>query len=377
LIAQLLRLTKHSAIYGLGHILSRSIGILLLPLHTNYIPPEQYAVYVYGYAFIPVAAIFFSAGLNTGQLKYHIESNSFQEKRIVFSTSFWATGLSGLLLLGLMIATAPDLSTAILGQSNYEHLIFLSLGILFFDALNLLMFNLLRAEERSIEFVSYNFTSMMVNIGLNFYLILVHGAGVEAVFIANAASSVIATILLLPGSRKYFVRRFSGRSLKQMFLFGLPLIPSTVGMVILMAIDRFFIREYIGDEAAALYGAGYRLGMFMSLLVTAFKYAWSPFYLSIAKTDEKANDVFARVLTYFLLISCSIFLIISIYINEIVSLNLFGLTLIDEQYWGGVHIVPAILASYIFYGIFLNMQVGPYVQNKTYLLAITTAMAAE
>jgi O-antigen/teichoic acid export membrane protein len=35
-------LTKHSLIYGLSGILSRSIGFLLIPLYTHYLTPADY-----------------------------------------------------------------------------------------------------------------------------------------------------------------------------------------------------------------------------------------------------------------------------------------------------------------------------------------------
>ncbi len=40
--AQLKRLARHSAIYGLGGIVSRILAVLLLPLYTNYLSPADY-----------------------------------------------------------------------------------------------------------------------------------------------------------------------------------------------------------------------------------------------------------------------------------------------------------------------------------------------
>ena len=38
--AQLRRLGKHSAIYGLGGLVSRILAVLLLPLYTSYLTPS-------------------------------------------------------------------------------------------------------------------------------------------------------------------------------------------------------------------------------------------------------------------------------------------------------------------------------------------------
>ena len=39
---QLKRLGKHSAIYGLGGLVSRILAVLLLPLYTHYLSPSDY-----------------------------------------------------------------------------------------------------------------------------------------------------------------------------------------------------------------------------------------------------------------------------------------------------------------------------------------------
>jgi hypothetical protein len=39
---QLRRLARHSAIYGLGGLVSRILATLLLPLYTHYLPPDAY-----------------------------------------------------------------------------------------------------------------------------------------------------------------------------------------------------------------------------------------------------------------------------------------------------------------------------------------------
>jgi len=147
-------------------------------------------------------------------------------------------------------------------------------------------------------------------------------------------------------------------------------------MVILTVIDRFIIKDLLGDEAAGIYGAGYKLGMFMSLVITAFRYAWYPFYLSTAATESNAKQIFSKIFTYFVFVCLSIFLLISFFIKELVQMRIFGYTIFGEEYWPSIVIVPTILASYIFYGLYLNFQIGIYLTNKTKNLAIITIISA-
>ena len=39
---QMRRLARHSAVYGIGGLVSRILATLLLPLYTHYLPPNSY-----------------------------------------------------------------------------------------------------------------------------------------------------------------------------------------------------------------------------------------------------------------------------------------------------------------------------------------------
>ncbi|MBD3287442.1 oligosaccharide flippase family protein, partial [candidate division KSB1 bacterium] len=376
LFSSLLKLFRQSAIYGIGHILSRSIGFLLLPLHTNYLVPDEYAVYVYGFAFIPFISIFYSAGINAAQIRYFVDATDDEEKKAVFNSSFWTTLGISLVLSALMILFANPLSQLVFGEGQHTNLLYLSCIILIFDALNLLLFNVLRAEEKPVQFVLFSIFNISINIVLNYVLIVVYNQGIRGIFVASICAAVITLVGLAVLLKKYFAPKFSKKMSTRLIKFGLPIIPSLLGMVLLTVSDRFIIRELMGDEAAGLYGAGYKLGLVMSLIVTAFRYAWHPYHLSTVKEDENAAEIFSKVLTYFIFLCCAVFLVISLYIDEIVRISIFGVSMFGEQYWSATNIVPVIMASYIFYGIYLIFQVGIYQRNKTQYLAITAGLSA-
>ncbi len=44
MLASLKRLTKHSAVYGIGNIVTRLVTFLLLPLHTNQLNTNDFGV---------------------------------------------------------------------------------------------------------------------------------------------------------------------------------------------------------------------------------------------------------------------------------------------------------------------------------------------
>ena len=65
-------LGRQSLIYGVGHVLSRIITFLLLPLYTHLFTPEEYGIISLAYAFMGMTLIFYRYGMDSALLKYSI-----------------------------------------------------------------------------------------------------------------------------------------------------------------------------------------------------------------------------------------------------------------------------------------------------------------
>jgi O-antigen/teichoic acid export membrane protein len=141
--------------------------------------------------------------------------------------------------------------------------------------------------------------------------------------------------------------------------------------------DKYLMRFLLGKETMALYSASYKFGSLLLLLVIAFRTAWQPFFLRIAKEEENPQRIYARVLTYFFLIGSFIVVTGSYFVEYIVKLPLGGgRTLLGHAYWGGIIIIPLILTAYLFYGLYVNFTVGIYIKKKTQWMVLFTGLAA-
>ena len=65
-------LGKQSLIYGLGHIITRLVTFLLLPLYTNNFTPEEYGIVALFYTFVPLISIVVRYGMGAAFLKNYV-----------------------------------------------------------------------------------------------------------------------------------------------------------------------------------------------------------------------------------------------------------------------------------------------------------------
>jgi O-antigen/teichoic acid export membrane protein len=81
---------KHTAIYSLGNLSTKIIGLILLPLYTSYLTTAEYGIF----SILEVTSQFFTAvvslGLTAGMMRwYAVEDDEQKRKIIVFTT--WVT----------------------------------------------------------------------------------------------------------------------------------------------------------------------------------------------------------------------------------------------------------------------------------------------
>jgi len=375
MFASIKRLTKNSAIYGIGHIFARSIAFFLLPIYTNFLAPEDFGIAVLLISILAIFNIFYVYGMDSAFLRYYIAAENVYEKHKIFNTALWTIFSTALLFSSIGYLLSENVAEILFSDQKIASLLKICCGILFFDAIAAILYLVLRAEEKSLHFVSLKSMAAIIALALNWLFIIAWECGIQGIFWANLISSSASVILILPFIFKKFALGYSFTSLKMLLKFGLPYIPSTLAVILMDVIDRFFIENMLGKGAVGLYGAGYRLGMFMALFVAAFRFAWHPFFLATAK-DENAKGIFAKILTYFLLACAIVYLSIAYLIDDLVRLQLGSYHVFGEAYWQSTVVVPVVMLAYILYGIYVNFVVGIHLEKKTHYLPFITGAGA-
>ncbi len=384
---QLRELLSDSIIYGISSVLARFINYLLVPFHTDVFNPARYSIVGLVYAAIAFLNVIFTMGMESAYLRYAKERD---HARHIFKTLqvflLAAATIFCLMLYLLMPVLLPRFN---LGAET-EGIYLMMLGILWFDTLSIVPFAELRLVRRSYLFALLRTLHVLINLFLNFYLILTMDFGIEAVFIANLAASVIVTVAVWIATGNLLKGSWSSSWLKTSLEFGWPFIPAGIGFVINEMLDRFFLNEMNPAAAERIYGMGttpedivgiynacYKLSVFMLLLVQMYRMAWQPFFMRHSDNKE-APQLFAKAFGYFNIAAAFAFLTVSLFREQIVAINIpvLDATIIGEAYWGGLDIIPYLLLAYWFHGWYVNFSAGIFIKEKTRALYKITLLGA-
>ena len=194
--AQIRRLGKHSAIYGLGGLVQRIVAILLLPLYTRYLDPSDYGAIEALVVLSALISTFLRAVIQNSFFRFYFDAEDERGRLAVIRTAFWFTmgAASAALIVGLVLA--EPISRALFSTGEHADLVraaFVGLwASMNYDQLTALF----RVEERSISYSIASLANVAVTIGITILLVVVLDQGPLGVLVGNFSGTLIVYAVL-------------------------------------------------------------------------------------------------------------------------------------------------------------------------------------
>jgi O-antigen/teichoic acid export membrane protein len=370
------KLASQTVIYGISHTLGRLINFLLVPLYTKVFLPDEYGVVAVMYSVVAMTMVLFTYGLETAFFNFSREKDSSK----VFSTAAISITTSTIVILLIWLTFSQNIA-GYLQSPEFEDLVKLLGFILAFDALNALPLAKIRQMERPVRFSWVKLTNIGLNILFNLYFLLLcpwllengyaapfysPDLGITYIFIANLLASMASFIMLLPEYRE-IVRGFDYTLWKRMMRYAAPLILVGLAGVVNETIDRVMLQKLLPSETAlgdvGRYSAFYKLSIFMTVVIQAFRYAAEPFFFDQAKNESDPKPIYARVMLYFVASCGLIFLGVSMFVEPISRL-----IVLNDEFFQHPHVmflVPILLLANLFLGINFNLNIWYKLKSKT------------
>jgi len=246
------------------------------------------------------------------------------------------------------------------------------------DTLVVIPYAYLRVSNKPLKFAFFKILNIIIYAVFNVYFLLYvpfaikNGSFVPSfivdnfqqnplvlyIFIANLIASLVTFLFLLPIVFKFKIS-FDKKLLVKMLTYGLPIMISSIAFVTNENLDKLLLTSYLGKDQMGIYAACYKLGVFMSLYIMAFKLGAEPFFFNHAK-EENAKITYSKILTWFTIIGAVFLVIIVAFIDQFANL-LLG----KDEYFEALAIVPVILLANLFLGIYYNLSIWYKLTDKT------------
>jgi O-antigen/teichoic acid export membrane protein len=354
-----------AAIYALTNALAAGIPLLVLPVLTRVLTPEEYG----RVAMFSVVVTLFGAftGLNVHGA---IGIRYFERKQIDFSryvsTCLIILAASTLVVLALVWLLLPGLESAAKLPARW-----LLAAVLVSAAQTLIQVQLViwQSARQPWAYGALRLGQAILDGSISLILVLALGLAWEGrvAGIASAAGLTgLATLILLvrhrwvqfPGTRDYA---------RNALRFGVPLVPHVVGGMLLVMIDRVMISNMLDIASTGIYMVALQVGMVLGLATDSFNRAYAPWLLATLTEQQPSRDAAVVRLTYsYFFVVCMLAVLLGVFAPAILGI------LVGDKFRAAAPIVVYITLGFAFGGMYLMVTNYVFFAGRTASLAAIT-----
>lgn len=362
-------LTIASLLYLLPPLVSRGLSVLLLPIYTRAMPPEEYGIVGLASVVGTVVTLVLALGLTSavGRLHYHFadeeERSRFYGTAILLQVGWALVGTTALWIAGV----AGWLDGVFVSMRFRPHLELLLLGS-FFAVFPNLGLTMLVMRERTRAASIFSIATSLVQVALSVLFVVGLRRGAVGQLEANVLATMVQTAITAWVARSYTRLSFSREHARQALLFGVPLVPHMVSNWALAASDRWVLERFVDGAELGRYSLGYTIGSVAGMLYNAVGQAVYPVVNRKLTAGEEPEVPPLGTYSTLLVIGCG--LPLALFAPEAVAL------LTPDAYHGTGEIVPWVVLSLAFQHLYRLWSLGTFFAKKTGWIPVVTAVAA-
>lgn len=374
MFSKIRELSKNLAIYGVGDVAISLVNFLLLPLYVRYLSAADYGVLGLLGGVEVVAKILFRWGLDGSFMRFFYEDETpAARQRLASTIFFFLLAVNGVLVVA-SLAASPALARFLFDGAPGlppPHLVALQLTLVntLIIGFTFIPFHILRIENRAVQFSALTLARSVLTVGLRVVLIIGFGFGVLGVVLADIVVTAVLMLVLLRWFGPIIRPMFSLAVLRETLRFGLPRVPHAALQQVMAVGDKFIMTMFLPLSQVGIYSMGVSFGLTQKLFLSAFEYAWAPFYYANSREPD-ARRIFSTVTTY----GFAVLALMTAGLSAIGADLLAAMT--QPQYVAAAGVVTWTAIGVLFQGVYLLTSIGLNITKQTQYYPVATGIAA-
>lgn len=287
------KLFFNMGVLAFGTFGSKIVVFLLMPFYTAWLSTEQYSaaelISSTANLLIPLACV----GIVNGIFRFAAERES--DKRAVFSSSVALLGIGSLVFLAL---------SPLLGLIDLlDGWVWLVICYVLSANLQSVCAQYVRAVDRTTLFSVQGILNTLLTVLFNILFLAVWEMGVLGYVLSVIVGNLLTTLFLVIVARLwrvFSVRAINHRMMRDLLVFSLPMVPTTVCWLITDLSDRYMVSYFCGGAVNGIYSAAYKIPTVVTLMSGVFMQAWQFSAVAESSDEEGCRAFYSEVFRGFL-----------------------------------------------------------------------------
>lgn len=362
-------LFKSSGVYTISSVINASVPFLLIPFLTRILSPEDYGIVSMSAILINIVAPFIGISAHGAVQRKYFEIKGTAFAKYVGNAFFLLIGSSlSLLLIFFLFNTSISQLTEVPGKWLYVIVI-----IAISQFCSLILLTIWQAQIKPLYYGILQVSQSLINFGLTIFLIALMNHGWEGRIIAQLAAVLLAATfaILFMVRKNMVVFEFDKEDIKDILKFSAPLIPHTLGGLMIVFTDRLLITNLISVSETGVYTVAYQIGSVLGILTASFNSAYIPWlYGKLSNDDINEKRKIVKITYLYFIALIFIALIASFILPWLISV------IAGKSFEGAGAYTIWIVLGYVFNGMYLMVSAYLFYTKKTGVLSKVTFASA-
>lgn len=357
-------LIKNSAIYALGDIVPKVLGMAVLPIMTKYLALSEYGIIGYVNSIVVLLSILSMLSLNTYYLVfYYRQTDAIAQQKLLGSLSFFVLGVN--LLLAVLLFSFGWLLFDGAG-SKISFFPFVALGVLtnLMQSFSVMPTALYRLREQPLVLSMLVVLRSVLQVGLGLVFVVYFAGGALGILWANFLVAAVFAVIFAVITYRNAILIFDWAQIRAALRFSLPLLPGSVAYYFVSLSDRLFIERYLPMADLGIYTTAANLALMLNIISYGAYKAFEPQFFKVYGTPA-FGELFSRVRNGFLFIMLLGVMAVGLFAREFFEL------FTTNQYHQAYFYVPMILAGVLFYAINMIYATAVTAKGRTKINSLT------
>jgi len=363
-------LLSGSAVYLFSNILAAAIPFALLPILTRYLTPAEYgSVAIYQTLLAGLGAFIGISAQGIAGVKYYDGHLSKPEHKYFIGNCFLVLATTTAVAFLVAVIFRRALSDWLLLETQW---LVLSVFVSSASFVIIMRMGQWQIRKQAKQYGAFQVSQSLINVLLSLLLVVYFQQGASGriwvLSVIPLVYGVIALFLLYKDSLLGFAWR--PYYMREIFAFGIPLIPHSVGYFLLSSVDRFGISDRLGLTQVGIYMVAVQLASAMGLVFDAINNAYVPWLFERLKRNqiEEKRQIVRWTYGY----NCALLAIV------VLAFVIGPPTLIfiaGEKYIPATNVIGWLALGQVFHGMYLMVTNYIFYSKKTGLLSVSTLIS--
>jgi O-antigen/teichoic acid export membrane protein len=364
---------KGTIIYGFANVSIKLIGIILIPIYTNfkYLSKEDFGVLGVMDITYQLVIIVFGMALYQALARWYFdpEHRSSQKSMhftvVIINASFCVASFIFIYLF------SGRLSNLLFETDKFSRLIWIMFASASVNIVSSVSMMLLRLQEKALKYSFISITKLLVTLGVTILFVVYLHRSVQGIYEATLIGEIAGLLLISGDIVKNSVLKFEYKKLIQMLSYSFPLMLASVSSVLLNTFDRYSLNYLTNLDTVGTYTLAFRIANTIKVVViTSIQLSLVPILFK-KLGDPNHKRFIVKSMNYSAFIVMLFILFLSLFSLEIVKVFSSNMS-----YWEAATIIPLLSFSMIFVMMKENVLIGLQITKSSTTMGVLIALTA-